>query len=106
MSLGTQLRSLRLARGLTQTRLAELVGTMNAAFVSDIETGKSMPSYATFIALAQALEVDLNTLADIEGSNARAAKHPAITALRNLDIDELNPLDALNALYNLKRMLK
>ena len=35
-----------------------------------------------------------------------AAKHPAITALRNLIIEELDRLHAPPALYNLKRMLK
>jgi len=38
--------------------------------------------------------------------DAQAAEHPAITALRNLDIDELDPLDALIALSNLKRGVK
>ena len=38
--------------------------------------------------------------------DAQAAEHPAITALRNLDIDGLDPLDALIALHDLKRRVK
>ena len=34
-----------------------------------------------------------------------ADAHPAVEALRNLDINGLTPLDALNRLYEIKQLL-
>ena len=33
-----------------------------------------------------------------------AAEHPAVASLRALDVDGLSPLDALNRLYELRRL--
>lgn len=54
--LGQRIRELRRAKGLTQERLAELVG-IGTANISYIETGKFAPSIENFEKIAQALDV-------------------------------------------------
>lgn len=55
MTLATNLRKLRLARGLTQHALAALAGT-NQRQISMIETGRRNPRAATILALTKALK--------------------------------------------------
>jgi transcriptional regulator with XRE-family HTH domain len=50
------LRALRESRGLSQERLAELVG-LSMPFIAHIETGRKSPSFETLEILAQALKV-------------------------------------------------
>ncbi len=54
--LGQRIRELRKSKGLTQERLAELVG-IGPANISYIETGKFAPSIENFEKIAQALGV-------------------------------------------------
>lgn len=55
------LRPLREARGLTQTELAELLGT-NASFISLMESGERQPSMQTLARLAEVLGVGFDEL--------------------------------------------
>ena len=55
------LRTLRLARGLTQPLLAEKAG-IEQSYLSKLENGRSKPSEDVLVRLAQALEVKLETL--------------------------------------------
>lgn len=52
---GKRLRELRLARGLTQTQLAERCGS-NHPFISNLERGVKVPSLTMVLRLAEALE--------------------------------------------------
>jgi transcriptional regulator with XRE-family HTH domain len=56
------LRTLRLARGLTQPMLAEKAG-IEQSYLSKLENGRSKPSDEVLARLAQALEVRAETLA-------------------------------------------
>ena len=61
MSFHENLRTLRLARGLTQPLLAEKAG-IEQSYLSKLENGRSRPSEDVLARLAQALEVKPETL--------------------------------------------
>jgi transcriptional regulator with XRE-family HTH domain len=63
-----RLRELRTAKGWTQGELAEKAG-MSKAGVADLEQGRREPSWATVLALAEALGVACD---DFQKSPARA----------------------------------
>jgi transcriptional regulator with XRE-family HTH domain len=56
--LGTRLRALRRARGLTQEQLAERAG-LSYKFLGEIERGQGNPTLETLVALAGALDLDV-----------------------------------------------
>ncbi|PWI57290.1 helix-turn-helix domain-containing protein [Sulfoacidibacillus thermotolerans] len=58
--IGQKIRELRLARGLTQTQLAE--GIVTPSMISQIEAGKAQPSESLLKKLAQRLETPEETL--------------------------------------------
>ncbi|HEX8619580.1 MAG TPA: helix-turn-helix transcriptional regulator [Thermoanaerobaculia bacterium] len=61
---GPHLRELRLARGLTQTELAERSHT-NTMFISKLERGVTTPTIGTLLRLANALECGVVDLVEI-----------------------------------------
>jgi transcriptional regulator with XRE-family HTH domain len=61
LALGTALRELRTARGLSQERLAQNSG-MDRTYVGGIERGERNPAYANVRRLAAALEVPASEL--------------------------------------------
>jgi len=64
-------RSLRIARGLTQERLAEGAG-LHTTYVSDIERGRRNIGFINLSLLARALGVDLPTLmSEVEAERRR-----------------------------------
>ena len=56
--LGRRIAGLRSIRGLSQPKLAKRAG-MSRGFLSEIETGKSIPSYIILLKIAHALNVSL-----------------------------------------------
>jgi transcriptional regulator with XRE-family HTH domain len=60
-ALGAAVRTVRLARGLTQERLAEGAG-LHTTYVSDIERGRRNVGVINLDRLATALSIDLPTL--------------------------------------------
>lgn len=60
VSLGTRLREVRRAKGMTATRLAAMV-RLTPSLISQIETGRANPSVSTLYLLAQALDVPTDT---------------------------------------------
>lgn len=60
---GLRVRSLRVARELTQEELAEKA-KLSPEYVSQIERGKASPSFETVALVASALEVKLHSLFD------------------------------------------
>ncbi|GAA5107911.1 hypothetical protein GCM10023339_06370 [Alloalcanivorax gelatiniphagus] len=59
-ALGRRLRSARLARGLTQGEVAHTI--MSVAYLSRIEAGQRGPTYPLLVALAQRLDVTIESL--------------------------------------------
>lgn len=59
--IGTRIQAARRSRGLTQGRLAQMVD-LTPKYLSNIECGDKIPKLETFIAIANALEIDANTL--------------------------------------------
>lgn len=57
--LGARIRELRLARGLTQERLAE-ASDISAPYVAQLETGTAMPSVPVLLRIAAALTVPVS----------------------------------------------
>ena len=58
---GARIQAVRRERGLTQVELAQMV-EITAKYLSNIECGSKIPKFETFISIANALEVDANTL--------------------------------------------
>ena len=58
---GERLRAARKDRGLTQTELSQLVN-LTPKYISNLECGFKCPKLETFIAIANALKCDANTL--------------------------------------------
>jgi len=61
---GPHLRKLRVARGLTQSQLAERANT-NTMFISKIERGVTTPTIGTLVRLARALECRVAKLVEV-----------------------------------------
>jgi transcriptional regulator with XRE-family HTH domain len=61
-TIGVQIRTLRLRRGLTQARLAHLVGR-SERWLLDVERGEVDPRFSDALALAGVLRVRLDDLA-------------------------------------------
>ncbi|MFZ5898665.1 MAG: helix-turn-helix domain-containing protein [Bacillota bacterium] len=70
--LGTMVRQARLARGLSQTRLARAVG-LTPQYISDIERGRAFGSYRTLQRLAARLELSLDSL--LSANPDKAGRH-------------------------------
>jgi transcriptional regulator with XRE-family HTH domain len=58
---GRHLRELRLARGLTQQELADLIDS-NHPFISNMERGLTLPGLAMLVRLAEALGCNISEL--------------------------------------------
>lgn len=70
-ALGAAVRALRIARGLTQERLAEGAG-LHTTYVSDVERGRRNVGFINVALLASALGVDLPTLmSEVEAERHR-----------------------------------
>lgn len=73
MSFNENLRTLRLARGLTQPALAEKAG-IEQSYLSKLENGRSKPSEDVLARLAQALDVKAEALTQ-NGDEAEERRH-------------------------------
>lgn len=60
-AIGQRIRKVRKARGLSQEKLAEIIG-ISTTHMSHIETGNTKMSLSTFAELARALEVRTDNL--------------------------------------------
>ncbi|MCU1244473.1 MAG: hypothetical protein JWN02_383 [Acidobacteria bacterium] len=61
---GPHLREMRVARGLTQTQLADLSHT-NTMFISKLERGVTTPTIGTLVRLAKALKCKVVDLVEV-----------------------------------------
>lgn len=60
-ALGKRIHDVRTAKGLTQADLAEMVD-LTTKYLSNLECGFRMPRMDTFVDIANALNIDANTL--------------------------------------------
>ncbi len=58
---GKRIQAARKARGLTQAELAQMLD-LSTKYISNIECGFKMPKLNTFVAIANALQCDANSL--------------------------------------------
>lgn len=58
---GKRIQQVRKARGLTQEEFSQKVD-LSAKYISNVECGFKMPKLNTFVAMANALECDANSL--------------------------------------------
>ena len=63
IELSKNIKKLRLKRGLTQKELASETN-YSVTYISDIETGRTVPSVKTLISLGEALSVGISVLVD------------------------------------------
>ena len=61
LDIGKRVRAARLSKGITQERLAEMVEA-GTTHISHIETGNTIPSMKTFIAIVNALDISADEL--------------------------------------------
>jgi transcriptional regulator with XRE-family HTH domain len=106
--LGLRLKAIRKQKGLTQGELAERIGRSMDA-VSNLERGKSLPSFETIELLCQVLEIPLKQLFDFEDVALPRRKSELIeelvTVARELPSADLElALDQIRALR--KRSLR
>jgi len=59
--IGQRLQSVRKSRRMTQAALAQ-AADLSVKYVSNIECGNKIPTLETFITIANALQIDANTL--------------------------------------------
>ncbi len=59
--LGSNLKTIRTSKNITQSELAELLD-VDKSFVSNIENGKNNPTLSTITSLAKALKVPVDEL--------------------------------------------
>ena len=92
--IGGQVKILRKQSALTQADLGEKIGR-TAEAISNVETGKSLPSLDTLIAVAEALSVPLTDFfpsgsVDLDRSaNRLKLEAEAMTVLRGLSDNQL-----------------
>lgn len=79
---GTNLRNIRLSRGLTQQELAELLGS-NQASITAWERGPRTPPLVTITRIAEMLNVPLSALISIEETGKETDGERSIIDLVN-----------------------
>ena len=84
-STGSEIRRIRLEKGLTQKQLGDLCGMADSA-IRKYESGKIVPKIDTLKKIAAALGVDAFSLADIDTATKMIENHMNITA--QLDLKE------------------
>ena len=90
--LGSKIRILRKAAGLTQEQLAEMVD-VSVNFIGYIERGQRAPSIHTLEQIAQGLDVDPKDLFEFsEGESEDLLNETLLAALRKCTPDDLQPL--------------
>lgn len=104
-SLGSRIRDSRLQKGKSQGDLAAMVG-IKASHLSSIESDRSLPSFAVFVALGQALDTSLDYLAlGREPEQAVTGKTYERVMVDRI-MDQLRPQDYPLAMAVLKAILE
>lgn len=100
-SVGRNIRAYRTKKKMTQEQLAEKVG-LTVAFIGMIERGDKMPSFETFIKIANALEVS----ADVLLHDVLVAGYEVKNSLLNERLDKISREDRAMIYEVIDTMLK
>ena len=100
--LGARIKELRVERGLSQERLAELMAS-NVTYLSGVERGKENPTLDFLFKIADALEADLVDLFAFAWlrMNERDLRKKLRATIDKADLDALRELLALMEARNL-----
>lgn len=82
--LGQRIKEIRKSKGLTQEKLAEIVG-IGTSNISYIETGKFAPSIENFERIAEALDVEPHELYMFSSKSINEIKKELFNVLENDD---------------------
>jgi transcriptional regulator with XRE-family HTH domain len=93
---GRQVKALRLARGLSQAQLADMINVSDE-WIRRIERGEGSPSLDTVEALAQAFQEDVSVLFGGKGS-ATMVPAPLLQEISQMDEAEIEWISAAVAL--------
>jgi transcriptional regulator with XRE-family HTH domain len=86
--IGARIRALRIERAITQERLAWDTDS-NKGYLSQVESGKRLPSLAVLLAIARRLGVELVDVVALDQKNPRVA---LLDALRRGDVERARGL--------------
>ena len=91
IKLGLRIRELRIAKGLTQSELADLL-EMERSNLTRIEGGKQAPNYENLIKLSSILNVEIKDIFEFEHTikTVKQLKTEIIKQLDKLSTKELN----------------
>ncbi len=100
---GANVKELRIAKGLTQEKLAELIGK-DTSTINRIETGKNFPNGETYAKLCNVFEVPptvfLNAKPQITLKEHNDYKHSILQLLQTSSPENLKDIYKLIFLYN------
>jgi len=107
MNFGRKLRRLREGKGLTQQELAEKLGYVTNSYISDVESGRFIPSREKLKKIAKALRVpfkELNNLLMESKLEELGIKEPELLELfRDIpDLPEKDKKAIINAYLKVK----
>lgn len=86
--LGIKIKKMRQSEGLTQDKLAEIVGC-NTSHISNIENNYTKVSLNLLLAIANALNTSIDYLLSEQYDNSVfALDHEILRAIKNLDIEK------------------
>ena len=100
MLMGNRIRDAREQKGLTQMKLAELVGLSTIA-ISNIEIGKSSPNLKNITIIAEILDVSIDMLvADKNSDKYKEYIQEIVLKLNKMDENGLKHISRYIDLYN------
>lgn len=102
--IGQRIKQVRIAKGLTQERLSELVG-IGPSHMSHIESGSTVPSFEVFLSILNALDCSADALLCRELSAAKPLHDNWLTDLI-ADCDPTETKILSDALVGLKAILR
>lgn len=93
------IKSIRIARGLTQEQLAELVGK-SPAYIGMLEQGRAKPSYDVMEKIINEFDVDANLFFSNEGSAPKRICADILLTIQNMPPDMQEHLKLFNYVIN------
>ena len=107
MNLGDSIRRIRLAKGISQGEMQKRTGILRS-YVSRVENGHTVPSFATLQRLAGAMGVTLSDFFAMDGTHASSDGDSAAEYLRELKglLPQLSQEQRQQLLESVKKMVQ